>query len=107
MNLYIIHDKATDTYTTPVTVPSERDAIQSFTVVCNQPDTQYYKFPADYTLFQIGKFDQFTGKIELIEKKLITNASSLKEDSSIPQLTQSKIINAAIKKAAPKKKGKK
>lgn len=77
MKLFTVHDKATDTFSAPVTIPSTRDAIESFTASCNDPKSAHFKHSPDFTLFQIGEFDQFKGILTLSDKKLVANASSL------------------------------
>lgn len=78
MKLYTIHDQATNTYTTPVTIPSERDAIEAFKLSANDPKSSHFKHSPDYTLYEIGSYDQFKGTITPTDKKSIVNASALR-----------------------------
>jgi len=81
MKLFSVHDKAVDSFAGVICLASDRDATEQFRVVCNQPDTAFYKHPADFTLFQIGTYNTDTGEITPMTPKLITNATSLKEQN--------------------------
>lgn len=77
MKLYTIHDQASKTYTMPVAIPSERDAKESFRLSVNDPSTAHHKHAPDFTLYEIGIYDQFKGIITPSDKVLIVNASAL------------------------------
>jgi len=82
MKLFSVHDKAVNNYSGVICLPSERDAVSQFSVVCNQPDTQFCKHPSDFTLVSIGEFDPNTGVITPTSPQIIANASSLKTIAS-------------------------
>lgn len=79
--LYVVHDKAANSFTKPIAVPTERDAIAGFKAVAAQPDHNFNKFPADFTLFEIGQYNESNGELRTYsEKKLIINAASFIKD---------------------------
>lgn len=78
MKLFTIHDNATDSYSAPVTIPSQRDAIEALRASVNNPDTAHHKHSPDFTLYEIGSFDQFKGTLSISDKKLVVNASALR-----------------------------
>lgn len=84
MNLvYTVQDSASNTCLPPMTFQSERDAIHAFTDAANDPQTNISKYPADFTLLQIGHFDPRSGKIKpLDDHKIIGNAMKFKKQDS-------------------------
>lgn len=61
--LYTVHDSKAETFMPPFFVPSRGLAIRAFEDCINSDEHQFGKHPADYTLFEIGKFDTDTGEI--------------------------------------------
>lgn len=80
MNLYTVHDKAVNDYRGVVCLSSERDALDQFTVLVNDPTTAFNKHPYDFTLVQVGIFNTDTAEIHPMSPKIIANASSLKKE---------------------------
>lgn len=79
MIMFSVHDKASNSYIPPFFMETERDAIDGFKHVCNEEKTNYYKYPADFTLVKLGEFDKRSAEFELHSPKIIANASALKE----------------------------
>lgn len=77
MNIYVIHDSASETFDNPMTIPTDRDAKAGFATVANDDQTKYGKFPLDFTLIKIGKFDQRKGYIETHDPIVLCTAASL------------------------------
>lgn len=75
MNLYSVHDKAAKTHTMPIALETDRDAIEGFKNVVQAKDTQYSKFPADFTLIRIGTYDRKTAKIETTQYEIIATGT--------------------------------
>ncbi len=72
-NAYSIYDSKAVAYLPPFMCHSEGIAIRSFTEACNSEGHQFGKFPADYTLFHIGEFDDETGKLVSVNPEVIRN----------------------------------
>lgn len=84
--VYALHDKASETFTNPIVLPSQRDAIEGLRIVTNDKQSPQYKFPADFTLFEIGNYDPRTGTFDpLLSKIVIVNAAALKEGITIKE----------------------
>lgn len=62
-----IKDSAADAYGRPFFLPSIGVAIRSFTDEVNRAaeDNQIYQHPEDFDLFELGSFDDSTGKFDL------------------------------------------
>lgn len=81
--MYVIYDIVTETHTHPITIQSDRDAIEQFRQLVNDPQTHYFKHPTDYLLMSIGEYDQQEGKITPFEKnKTTARAIELKEQTN-------------------------
>jgi len=76
MLMYTVLDFAAKVYLPPFCVPSERDAKHQFENAVLDPQTSISKYPADYTLYQIGEFDQRSGILTKLDLPLpIVNAA--------------------------------
>ena len=61
--IFTVHDVAADAFATPFVQKTTGLAIRSFAQACQDENTQLHQHPSDYTLFQIGEFDEDTGEI--------------------------------------------
>ena len=64
-----IRDSAADAYGRPFFLPSVGVAIRSFTDEVNRPseDNQIYQHPEDFDLFELGEFDDTSGRSTLLD----------------------------------------
>ena len=64
-----IRDSAADAYGRPFFLPSVGVAIRSFTDEVNRSseDNQIYQHPEDFDLFELGEFDDTTGRFVLLD----------------------------------------
>ena len=64
-----IRDSAADAYGRPFFLPSVGVAIRSFTDEVNRSaeDNQIYQHPEDFDLFELGEFDDATGRFTLLD----------------------------------------
>ena len=64
-----IRDSAADAYGRPFFLPSVGVAIRSFTDEVNRSseDNQIYQHPEDFDLFELGEFDDNTGRFVLLD----------------------------------------
>lgn len=58
--MFTIYDSKAFAYLPPFFIHREEMAQRAFGEACNSPTHQFGKFPADYTLFKIGVFDDET-----------------------------------------------
>lgn len=64
---FSIHDSKAAAFIQPFFCPTVAVGIRSYQQAANDPDTMFARFPGDYTLFEIGTFDQETGTLEQLE----------------------------------------
>lgn len=76
LNLFAIKDIKSELFsTTLMPVQTTGVAIRSFATACEDENTEFYKYPSDYSLYHLGTYDVETGIVESITPKQIANAS--------------------------------
>jgi len=68
-HIFTIHDSAASAYLPPFILHQEGIAIRTFTDCVNDPNHQFSKHPKDYTIFNIGEFDDSNGVITPLQIK--------------------------------------
>jgi len=58
---YAIYDSKTKTFDRPMFMLTNGQAIRGWETVCNDEKSDYYKYPDDFTLFEIGSYDDSKG----------------------------------------------
>lgn len=62
--LFCIHDSKGKLYGPPFAKAHRGDAERTFAQLTADPQSQIKQFPEDFSLYEVGTFDQNTGKIE-------------------------------------------
>lgn len=63
MKIFTVFDDKTLAYLRPFYSLTEGEAIRSFSDTVNDPESMFHKHAADYTLFEIGVYDDQNGII--------------------------------------------
>lgn len=80
MKIFSIKDSKAEAYLLPIFAPTIGVAIRMFQKATNDPTTDFHNYAGDYTLFEIGKWDELTGRIESNEvNKNIINGIDVKD----------------------------
>ncbi len=66
LRAFTVYDSKVEGYLRPFFMQTPNEAIRAFTELVNDPQHQFGKHPEDYTLFEIGTFDESNGSIESI-----------------------------------------
>ena len=61
--IYTVYDCKAEAYLKPFFTSTKGLALRSFIDESNKPGTSLNTYPADYTLFEIGTYDEQTGQI--------------------------------------------
>ncbi|QXP08254.1 MAG: nonstructural protein [Arizlama microvirus] len=72
LKLFVVYDAKTESYGVPFFRDFTANAIREWSeVASNKADkqNQISKFPSDFTLFEIGEFEQMSGELRLLETK--------------------------------------
>ena len=60
-NIFSIFDEKAKAYLPPILLPHVGQMVREFKDAINDATTAFYRHPEDYTLFQLGTFDNETG----------------------------------------------
>ncbi|MEO5368179.1 MAG: hypothetical protein H7831_17870 [Magnetococcus sp. WYHC-3] len=78
--MYTIYDSAAQAYNKPVYFINRGAAIRAFADEASDPKSNICRHANDYTLFEIGEFDELTGEVRPYETKIPCGmASELKK----------------------------
>ncbi len=86
---FTVYDSKAEAWLDPFYALATGAAIRMFETASNQPDHDFNKYAADYTLFEIGTFDPQTGEETILPAKLnLGNALTLKSPAplAVPDL---------------------
>nr|WAE43814.1 MAG: nonstructural protein [Microviridae sp.] len=78
-NLYAIYDTKTELHAPPVVFENDGEALRSVMQYLQNAEgnTPMHKFPNDFVLLQVGKWEEKSGKVYDSEKKIIANCGEL------------------------------
>jgi hypothetical protein len=65
--IFSVRDSKAGAYLPPFFMPTRAQAERAFADCINDEKHQFGKHPEDYTFYEIGSFDDHTGKIETTE----------------------------------------
>lgn len=68
--IFTVHDSKADAYLTPFYCPTTAVAIRSFTAAAQDSAHDFHRYAADYTLFELGYWNEQGGTISLLESKI-------------------------------------
>lgn len=75
-----VRDSAVDAFMRPFHVPSTGMAVRSFRDEVNNPESPMHKHPEDFELFELGTFDEESGKMDnLSSPRSLARAKDFKE----------------------------
>lgn len=61
--LFAVHDAKIGLYAEPFFLLTTADAVRGWITVSNDQNTQIGKYPEDFTLFELGEYDDETGVV--------------------------------------------
>lgn len=70
MKLFTVYDSKTECYGKPFCLTTKGEALRGFADVANDPQTQLCKYPADFTLFELGDWDDSNAQFSIHEAKI-------------------------------------
>lgn len=66
MKLFTVHDSKAEAFIVPFYERTTGLAVRAFTAAANEDGHQFNRFPGDYTLFELGEFNELTAGIEML-----------------------------------------
>lgn len=64
--MFAVFDSKAEAYTHPLIFKTTGEAIRMFTDETSNPNSQVCKHPEDYTLFEIGSYDDATASFDIL-----------------------------------------
>lgn len=86
MKIFTIFDSKAVAYLQPFFSKTEGTAIREIKLAANQEGSQFKKYAEDYSLFNIGEFNEITGKITSIDPIHIINVLPLVDSDNITNI---------------------
>lgn len=68
--VFTVYDSKAEAYLTPFLMRTKSEAIRGFQDVCNDDKSNFCKYAEDYTLFEIGEFDDSIGTYTMYASKV-------------------------------------
>lgn len=68
--MFAVYDSAVEAFMQPFFMRSKGEALRAWQTTVNDPSTNFNKHPDDYCLFQIGEYDEISGKVTSLDTKL-------------------------------------
>jgi len=106
LKMTAVFDSKIGAYRAPQFFKFTGEALRAWETVCNDPDTQFAKYPADFTLFEIGEFDEITGEFSAHAAKInLGLALSVKKqpETTLPLFPEPNKVRKQWKGALPPK----
>lgn len=92
---FAVYDGKGQFYGVPFFMPQVGLAVRAFADLANDPNTTVYKHPGDFTLYEIGSFDDSTGEMKsIVPHRLLGHASDFRPTVEGKQLTQHAIVES-------------
>lgn len=76
--LYTVYDSKAKAYSHPFHAPNDAVALRMFGEVANDPSTQISKYPEDFVLYHLGRFDDQDASFEINNIRAVTTALAIK-----------------------------
>lgn len=84
MRIFAVYDHKAQDFGQPFFNQNTATALRAFTDLVNDPSTTVFKYPDDFTLFEIGHYESNTGIITPLElPQIIGNASEYKRNMEV------------------------
>lgn len=70
LKVFTVYDSKADAYLPPMFLPTKGLAIRSFSDAANSEGHNFHKYAGDFTLFEIGEYDDSNAMVTLLESKV-------------------------------------
>lgn len=68
LKVYAIYDAAAKAYGPPMVFHTTGLALREFETICRNSDSQLFKSPADFSVWEIGEYETDTGVVESVQQ---------------------------------------
>lgn len=70
LSVFCVYDSGVSTWMSPLFFRNKGEALRWWTDVCNNPETVVYKHPGDYTLFELGTWNDDSCQFDLLKASI-------------------------------------
>jgi hypothetical protein len=70
MYIYVVYDSKAEAYLPPFFMKSKGEALRAIEEECLNPKSNFNKYAADFTFFEIGQWDELTSQFDIYESKV-------------------------------------
>lgn len=91
MKIFSVYDSKAEAYIRPFFSKNAQTAMRDFATAANDQTTAFHRNAGDYTLFEIGEWDEQTGVIKTNDIK--TNLGTALEARAIDQVQPDQVAN--------------
>lgn len=67
MKVLTVYDSKAEAFLPPFYMRTTAEALRAFESTCNDPESNMSRYPEDYTLFEIGEWDDNKGQVSMYE----------------------------------------
>lgn len=67
--MFTIYDSKAETYSSIMLQNTTASFMRGFANEVQKPESTYHMYPADFTLFEIGEYDDQTGQVQAYQAK--------------------------------------
>jgi len=82
--IFSVYDSKAAAYTQPFYAVNSRVAVRMFTELANDPKHTFGMHPEDFTLFELGSFDDATGTIDQLDVKMSAIGKAIEYQKAAP-----------------------
>ena len=77
--IHSVYDSKAQAYLQPFFSVTTGVAVRQFTAAVQDSNHDFHRFAEDYTLFELGDFNENTGKFSIAEPTAVLQASAVRE----------------------------
>lgn len=93
--VFTVYDSKVKAYLSPFFHATAGSAIRAWETTIQDKDCPFARHPGDYTLFEIGVYDDETANLEMLKAHLNlgTALQYVRKDNTLPMFTEQKAVN--------------
>lgn len=76
MKIFSVHDCKTEAYLPPIFFRTKGEAVRAFDKTCQDPQSQFHEYASDFTLVELGLWDETTANFQLHQSPIILHNAS-------------------------------
>lgn len=76
LKVFCVHDSKASAFLQPFFFPATGQALRAWETTVNDPQTQFNKYPSDFTLYEIGTFDDELAHFEMLEHRVVLGCAA-------------------------------